>query len=153
MEKHGITRREALMALAASGTGIAAAGLASHAAAAAAAPLEAAVEALRKALEDGDGKVLAAILHDHLTYSHSDGRVWSKDVLLGNVAGKKRYLAIATSEQTVDVLGEVGIVRHTYDVVNNDDRKSTSHIKVLMCWTRADQSWRLLARSGTNAPA
>lgn len=138
------------------GTGIAAAGLAGPASAAesvGAASLEVATEALRKALEDGDGKVLTAILHDHLTYSHSDGRVWTKDVLMGNVAGKKRYLTIATSEQTVDVQGDVGIVRHTYDVVNNDDKKSTSHIKVLLCWTLADRSWKLLARSGTNAPA
>ncbi|WP_079217792.1 nuclear transport factor 2 family protein [Herbaspirillum robiniae] len=159
MEKHAMTRREALVAM---GTGIAAAGMAGNANAAGAAAgagagnaaaLEGAVEALRRALEEGDGKVLSAVLHDHLTYSHSDGRVWSKDVLMGNVAGKKRYLSIVTSEQTVDVQGDVGIVRHTYDVVNNDDKKSTSHIKVLLCWTLADRSWKLLARSGTNAPA
>lgn len=149
MEKSGITRREVLVAL---GTGIAAAGLAGQATAAETASLEAVVEALRKALEDGDGKVLAAILHDRLTYSHSDGRVWSKEVLLDNIAGKKRYLSIATSEQTVDVQGDIGIVRHTYDVVNNNEQKSSSHIKVLLCWTLADKSWKLLARSGTNAP-
>ncbi|EJL81576.1 hypothetical protein PMI16_04647 [Herbaspirillum sp. CF444] len=150
MEKINITRREAIVAL---GTGIASAGLATQAAAAETGSLEAAVEALRRALEDGDGAVLKNILHDHLTYSHSDGRVWSKEVLLGNIAGKKRYLSIATSEQTVDVLGQTGIVRHTYDVVNNDDKKSASHIKVLMCWTRPDNAWQLLARSGTTASA
>lgn len=149
MEKNKITRREAIVALS---TGIAIAGLATPAGAAEAGSLDAAVEALRRALQDGDGPILKDILHEHLTYSHSDGRVWSKEVLLGNIAGKKRYLSIATSEQTVDVLGQVGIVRHTYDVVNNDEKKSTSHIKVLMCWTRSDNAWQLLARSGTNAP-
>lgn len=155
MEQVKLTRREAIVAL---GTGVATAGFATQAAAAATSAsaetgsLDAAVESLRRALEGGDGAVLRDILHDHLTYSHSDGRVWSKDVLLGNIAGKQRYLSIITSEQTTDVLGQVGIVRHTYDVVNNDEKKSTSHIKVLMCWTRSDNSWRLLARSGTNAP-
>jgi len=148
MEKINITRRVAIVALS---TGIATAGLATQAGAAEAGSLEAAVEMLRHALEDGDGAVLKELLHDHLTYSHSDARVWSKEVLLGNIAGKKRYLSIVTSEQSVDVLKQVGIVRQTYDVVNNDEKKSTSHIKVLMCWTRSDKSWQLLARSGTTA--
>ena len=150
MKQDGISRREVLMAL---GTGMVAAGLSANAAAADSPALEASVELLRKALESGDGKVLEEILHDHLTYSHSDGRVWSKQVLLSNIAGKQRYLSIVISAQTVDVLGQVAIVRHTYDVVNNDDKKSTSHIKVLMCWTSTGQAWQLLARSGSNATA
>jgi len=143
-----ITRRNALVAL---GAGIATAGFTSSAVAAELVTLEDAVELLRNALVDGDGNVLQKIVHDHLSYSHSDGRVWTKDVLLENIAGKKRYLAITTSQQTVDVLGQVGIVRHTYDVVNNqgDGKSSTSHIKVLMCWIKSDTTWQLLARSGT----
>ncbi len=150
MDKSGITRREALVAL---GTGIAAAGMSSPAAAADNSALEAASEALRRALQEGDGKVLTALLHDHMTYSHSDGRVWTKEVLLSTVAGKQRYLSVATSEQTVDVVGEVGIVRHIYDVVNNDEKKNRSHLKVLLCWVRQGQGWQLLARSGTTIPA
>ncbi|MFJ3055210.1 nuclear transport factor 2 family protein [Herbaspirillum sp. NPDC087042] len=150
MDKSGITRREALVAL---GTGIAAAGMSSSASAADNSSLEAASEALRRALQEGDGKVLTALLHDHMTYSHSDGRVWTKEVLLSTVAGKQRYLSVATSEQTVDVVGEVGIVRHIYDVVNNDEKKSRSHLKVLLCWVRQGQGWQLLARSGTGIPA
>ena len=107
-----------------------------------------------RALEEGDGKLLHAILHDHMTYSHSDGRVWTKEVLLAAVAGKKRYLSVATADQSVDVVGDVGIVRHTYDVVNNDEKKTPGHLKVLLCWTRqGTQGWQLLARSGTTIPA
>ena len=149
MDKNGITRRVALVAL---GTGMAAAGMSSPALAADDSSLEAASEALRRALQEGDGKVLTALLHDHMTYSHSDGRVWNKEVLLSTVAGKQRYLSVATSEQSVDVVGEVGIVRHIYDVVNNDEKKSRSHLKVLLCWVRAGQGWQLLARSGTTIP-
>ncbi len=148
MEQSNISRRNALVAL---GMGIAAAGLAPTAVAAEVVSLEDSVELLRHALVDGDGKVLKEIVHDHLTYSHSDGRVWSKDVLLENIAGKKRYLSINTSDQTVDIVGQVGIVRHTYDVVNNlaDNKTSTSHIKVLMCWVKTNGRWKMLARSGT----
>ncbi|WP_347554154.1 nuclear transport factor 2 family protein [Robbsia sp. KACC 23696] len=147
-------RRSALVGL---GAGIVAAGLSPQAFAAShrddTASLEAATEALRSALVNGDGDVLKKILNEKMTYSHSDGRVWTKPVLLENIAGKKRYLSIATSEQTVYISGPTGIVRHTYDVVNNDAKTSTSHIKVLLCWTMTKSGWQLMARGSTTVPA
>ena len=146
-ENTDIRRRGALLGL---GAGVVAVGLSSPVYAATragdAASLEAAVEALRSALVNGDGDVLKKILDEKMTYSHSDGRVWTKDVLLENIAGKKRYLSIATSNQTMYISGSTGIVRHTYDVVNNDAKTSTSHIQVLLCWTNTKHGWQLLAR-------
>lgn len=52
------------------------------------AALEDAVEALRRALVDGDGEALNRMLHERLTYSHSNGRVWTKEELLQNLSGK-----------------------------------------------------------------
>lgn len=153
MNKQTITRREALVAL---GTGIATVGASTPAVAATAADtasLEAASEALRQALEQGDGPVLQTLLHERMTYSHSDGRVWTKAVLLEAIAGKQRYLSVRTSAQTVEVAGSTGIVRHTYDVVNNDEKKSTGHLKVLLCWVSQGQGWQMLARSATTVPA
>ncbi len=113
-----------------------------------------AVEALRRALVDGDGEILNRVLHERLTYSHSNGRVWTKEALLQNLSGKKRYLSISVSEQTVEVVGSAGVVRHTYDVVNNlgEARTSSSHLGVLLCWVKAGNNWELLARSGTVLP-
>jgi hypothetical protein len=153
MKKISFTRRNAIVALGAGlATATSTAGFAASAVSTESGSLEASVEALRRALEEGDGAALNELLHEHLTYSHSDARVWSKEVLLSNVAGKKRYLSIVNSEQSVDLQGPTGIVRNTCDVANNDEKKSRSHIKVLMCWIRTDKSWQLLARSGTNAP-
>jgi hypothetical protein len=117
--------------------------------------LEGSVEVLRRALVDGDGAVLSKVVDEQLTYSHSDGRVWSKRDLLENIAGKKRYLSIDVSQQTVHVVGQTGVVRHTYDVVNNlaDGKTSSSHVAVLLCWIKSGQDWRLLARSGTTLSA
>jgi hypothetical protein len=149
-------RREALAAI---GAGIVTAGFATDAAAqdtpGDTASLTAAVEVLRRALVDGDGDALQKILHEQMTYSHSDGRVWTKRDLLSNIAGKKRYFSITTSDQTVYVAGQTGIVRHTYDVVNNggDGKTSSSHIKVLLCWVKTDKDWQLLARGSTTLPA
>lgn len=118
------------------------------------AALEDAVEALRRALVDGDGEALNRLLHERLTYSHSNGRVWTKEELLQNLGGKKRYLSISLSEQTVEVVGSVGIVRHTYDVVNNagEGKTNSSHIGVLLCWVKAGENWELVARSSTTLP-
>ena len=155
--KSGINRRDALIAV---GAGMVAAGIASKAMASTGdaadmADLEGAVEALRRALVDGDGDALMKLVHEDLTYSHSDGRVWTRHDLLENIAGKKRYLAISVSQQTVDIVQQTGVVRHTYDVVNNlgDGKTSSSHIKVLMCWIKSGKNWELLARSGTTVPA
>ncbi|MBN3757522.1 nuclear transport factor 2 family protein [Paraburkholderia sp. Tr-20389] len=154
--KLGCKRRDALIAV---GAGIAVVGFASKALAANsddtnAADLAGAVEELRRALVDGDGDALVALTHDDLTYSHSDGRVWTKHDLLENIAGKKRYMTISVTAQTVTVVKQTGIVRHTYDVLNNlgDGKTNSSHIKVLMCWIKSGRNWRLLARSGTTAP-
>lgn len=117
--------------------------------------LENAVERLRQALVEGNGEVLKEVLHARLTYSHSNGAVWSKDELLQNISGKQRYLSISLSQQTVDVVGPVGIVRHIYDVVNNpgDGKTSSSHISVLLCWVKPTEDWQLLARSSNPIPA
>jgi hypothetical protein len=117
--------------------------------------LEKAAEALRVALAEGDGAALTRILHDRLTYSHSDGRVWTKQVTLDSLAGKKRYALVKTSDQTVDVVGTVGIVRHTADIVTNaaDGKTIPSHIKVLLCWVKSGEEWKLLARAASPTPA
>ncbi|HXP95110.1 MAG TPA: nuclear transport factor 2 family protein [Telmatospirillum sp.] len=110
-----------------------------------------AVEALRAAMVAGDGKVLTAVLHDRLTYSHSDGHQQTKAQVLEELAGKKSFASLALSEQTVDVVGSVGIVRHIFDSVNNlpEGKTSTAHIRVLQVWVKAGKGWKLLARAST----
>jgi len=110
-----------------------------------------AVETLRAAMVAGDGKVLTALLHDRLTYSHSDGHQQTKAQVLDELAGKKSFASLALSEQTVDVVGTVGIVRHVFDSVNNlpEGKTSSAHIRVLQVWVKAGKGWKLLARAST----
>ena len=95
------------------------------------------------------------LLHDRATYLHSDGRVWTKQVTLDSLVGKKRYASVKTSEQTVDVIGTVRIVRLTSDVVTNaaDGKTVLSRIKVLLCWVKSAEEWKLLARAASPTPA
>lgn len=110
-----------------------------------------AVEALRAAMVAGDGKVLKAVLHDRLSYSHSDGHQQTKEQVLEELAGKNSFASLALSAQTIDVVGNVGIVRHVFDSVNNlpEGKTSSAHIKVLQVWVKAGKSWKLLARAST----
>ncbi|PKU22800.1 nuclear transport factor 2 family protein [Telmatospirillum siberiense] len=109
------------------------------------------VEVLRAAMVAGDGKVLKAVLHDRLTYSHSDGHLQTKAMVLDELAGKNSFASLALSDQTIDVVGNVAVVRHIFDSVNNlpEGKTSSAHIKVLQVWVKAGKGWKLLARAST----
>lgn len=109
------------------------------------------VEAMRAAMVSGDGKVLKAVLHDRLTYSHSDGHQQTKAQVLDELAGKTAFASLALSDQTIDIVGNVAVVRHVFDSVNNlpEGKTSTAHIRVLQVWVKAGKGWKLLARAST----
>jgi ketosteroid isomerase-like protein len=115
------------------------------------ASLEKAVEAMRQAMLAGDDKALNAVLHDDLSYSHSDGRLQNKAQVLADFSGKKPMSSIELSEQTVTIVSNVGVVRHVFDAVNQlpDGTASNAHIKVLQTWIKDGEAWRLLARAST----
>ncbi len=146
------TRRATLAAL---GAGIAASTMVVGAAAAESptekASLEKAVEELRVAMVAGDGNELKRLLHDKLTYSHSDAHLQTKTQVLDELAGKHALASIALSAQTVDIAENVGVVRHVFDGVANlpDGKTSPAHIYVLQVWLGSGASWKLLARAAT----
>lgn len=114
--------------------------------------IAAAVEALRAAMISGDGRALAALVSDHLTYGHSDGRVQDKTDFLESLAGKNAFKSIELSKQTIAEDGDVAWVRHVFDAVNNlpDGKTSTAHILVLQVWKRENGAWKLFARQAAS---
>ena len=148
--KFGMSRR---VALATMGAGLFVPAMALPVSAAEAAgdmaALEKAVEAMRAAMVAGNRKVLKA--DSSPDHSHSDGHQQTKAEVLEELAGKKSFASLALSAQTVDVVGNVGVVRHMFDSVNNlpDGKTSSAHIRVLQCWIKAGKGWKLLARAST----
>jgi hypothetical protein len=144
------TRRVALAAL---GAGIAVTAIGADASAApdAKASLAKAAEDLRAAMVAGDGAALKRLLHDRLTYSHSDAHMQTKQQVLDELAGKHSFVSINQSNYIYDIVEGTGIVRFVFDGVNNtpDGKTSSSHIFVLQAWVRAGSSWKLLARAST----
>jgi ketosteroid isomerase-like protein len=115
----------------------------------------AAVEALRVAMVSGEGPALTALVADGLTYGHSNGRLEDKALFLAALDGKNAFKSIDLSKQTVSVDGDVAVVRHVFDCINNlpEGKTSTAHIAVLQVWKNYSGSWKLLARQAAPLPA
>ena len=108
----------------------------------------AAAERLRLAMIDPTPTALAPLVADDLSYGHSGGRVDTKDSFIGDlVAGKSDFVTIAISDQTIKVVGNTAIVRHTLTADTNDSGKPGKvQIKILGVWQQQGGSWKLLAR-------
>jgi ketosteroid isomerase-like protein len=110
-----------------------------------------AVEALRKALLDGDYKRLEQLISDQLSYGHSDGRVENRlEFIKGVVTRKVMIKSIAFPDLTIAVVGDAAVVRHIYTSESEMDGKPGPSVRIgaLQVWQKQDGTWKLLARQG-----
>src|SRR5262245_64450391 len=105
-----------------------------------------AVEALRKAMIAGDKPALDKLTLPELSYGHSSGRLENKAEFIEALAsGKSGFSAIELADQTVNIVGEVALVRHVF---NGTRRKEGDKLKlsILTVWMQQQGEWKLLAR-------
>ncbi|AFU46190.1 hypothetical protein C380_12445 [Acidovorax sp. KKS102] len=140
-----------LASLAGCATGAAATGSSASAEQAVAA----AAEKLRVAMIDPTPAALTALVADDLSYGHSGGRVDTKDSFIGDlIAGKSDFVTIAITDQTIKVVGNTAIVRHTLTADTNDSGKPGKvQIKILGVWQLQGGQWKLLARQAVRVAA
>ena len=140
-----------LAALAGCATGAAATGSSASAEQAVAA----AAEKLRVAMIDPTPAALTALVADDLSYGHSGGRVDTKDSFIGDlIAGKSDFVTIVITDQTIKVVGNTAIVRHTLTADTNDSGKPGKvQIKILGGWQQPGGQWKLLARQAVRVAA
>jgi ketosteroid isomerase-like protein len=114
----------------------------------------AAMEAWKQATLNKDGAALEKLLHDDLTYSHSNVKTETKaDVLASVTRGKSTVEAIDFSDTKVGVYGDTALVRGKVDITNNNDGKSnTAHLNILHVWIKQSQGWQMVARQATRLP-
>lgn len=107
-----------------------------------------AVESFRNAVINADGKVLAKLLSDDLSYGHSDGHVDGKKELVRKLSdGTYDFITMEFTAQTIKVTGNIAIVRNKLDGKTNDGGiPNEAHLYVLMVWQKSDDGWKLLAR-------
>lgn len=111
--------------------------------------IEERVETLRKLMVDPDEKALTEVLSDNLSYGHSSGKVEDKSSLIRSlVAGESDFVSIDLKDQSIDITGDVAIVRHQLIGSTKDKGKEPGSVKigVLLVWVKTGGSWTLLAR-------
>ena len=110
--------------------------------------LEAAVQALRKAMLDGDKQQLEAIAASELSYGHSSGKMEDKAAFVEALAsGVSDFLTMDLSNQTIKVVGNTALVRHNLTGTNMDNGKPGNvKLGVLLVWQKKNGKWKLLAR-------
>jgi ketosteroid isomerase-like protein len=114
-----------------------------------------ALQAWKEATLAKDGAALDGLLHDELTYSHSNGRTQSKaDVLASVTAGKSSVTGMDFGDQTVRVYGAAAVVKGIVDVHSSKGGvDSTAHLDILHVWIKGPQGWQMVARQATQASA
>jgi len=110
--------------------------------------VEASVEAFRKAMIDADKSALENLITKELSYGHSSGVVESKPQLLEVIVnGKNDYVTMDLSNQTISIVDNIALVRHTMVAeILIEGAVNTLKLGVLLVWQMKENKWQLLAR-------
>lgn len=111
----------------------------------------AASDAWKQAMMKKDGAALQRLLHNDITYSHSNGRNQTKaEVAEATTTGKTTIEAMDFSDTTVRVFGTTALIRANVEMRNVTDGKATTfHINVLHVWQKGAGGWQMIARQAT----
>lgn len=110
--------------------------------------LEQSVEELRTLLVHPEKEGLEKITSTSLTYGHSNGRIENqKEFIDFLLSGKSQFVTIQLEDQTVEIVGKTGIVRHTLLAeTNNEGTLGNIKLGVLLIWRKDGKNWELQAR-------
>lgn len=114
-----------------------------------------AAEKLRVAMVDPDQATLSGLVAESLSYGHSGGRIDTKTSFIGDLLDKKSdFVSISITDQSINVSGDVAVVRHTLSGETLDSGKAgTVLLKVLQVWQKQGGHWKLIARQAVKAAA
>ncbi len=112
------------------------------------------VETLRQAMIDADGKNLDALSSADLSYGHSDGHIQNQAEFIEKIVSKKSvFVSIEFQNQTIQIVGDVGLVRHTLAAHTKDGGiEKDIKIGVLLVWQKQKKQWLLIARQAFKLP-
>lgn len=112
-----------------------------------------ALEQLRKAMVDGDSTTLSVLTLPQLSYGHSGGHVDDKAEFVQKIAsGKSDFVTIDISDQQINIVQNVAVVRHKFHATTNDNGKpGTVDLSILLIWQKQKNDWKLLARQAVKS--
>jgi len=110
----------------------------------------AALSQFTQAMLTADENILKAILAEELVYGHSGGKVQNKAEFIAEIRSGDPfvYLKIEPLEQTIQLAGDVAIVRHifTAETKNVNGEPGSLRVGNMMIWKLIDGNVKLLAR-------
>lgn len=106
------------------------------------------VEKLCFAMISADREMLTNLAADTLSYGHSNGNVENKDEFVENIAsGRSVFVTIELSDQSVSIVNDTAIVRHTFhSVTNNGGVPGEITLKIILVWQHIGTGLKLIAR-------
>jgi hypothetical protein len=114
-----------------------------------------AVESMRQAMLSGEKSSLEKVGLPSLSYGHSSGRIENNaEFVDAIVTGKSQFKTLNLNDQTVQIDGDVAIVRHILEAKTNDSGKP-GEVKIgVMLVMKKDSAgdWKLLARQAYKLP-
>jgi len=114
------------------------------------ATVTAALSQFTQAMLTADESLLKSILSEELVYGHSGGKVQNKAEFIAEIRSGDPfvYLKIETLEQTIQLAGDVAIVRHifTAETKNVSGEPGSLRVGNMMIWKLDDGNLKLLAR-------
>ena len=109
-----------------------------------------AIDLLMKGFTDADENILKSITSDNLIYGHSSGKVQNKsEFIMEIISGQPLvYLSIELLGQTIQITGDVAVVRHIFmsQTKNVEGEVGSLKIGVMQIWQLHNGIWQLLAR-------
>lgn len=112
------------------------------------------VETLRQALIDADGNKLAVLTSAALSYGHSSGIVQNQSVFIEKIVnGESDFVTIEFQNQTIEIVGDVAIVRHNLAAHTKDGGVDKDiKIGIMLVWQKQKNKWLLIARQAFKLP-
>jgi hypothetical protein len=117
--------------------------------------VESRVESLRQAMIDADGTKLKELTSGALSYGHSSGNIQNQAAFIEKIAnGESDFVTIELQNQTIEIVGDVAIVRHNFAAHTKDGGVDKDiKIGIMLIWQKQKGKWLLIARQAFKLPS
>jgi Domain of unknown function (DUF4440) len=109
------------------------------------------VEQLHSALVKKDSVMLQYLLHDSVSYGHSNGLIENKTSIWKNLKSSYiQYHDIKYSNLKIQIYKNTAIVRYNAEInVDFESKNYKLTLHTLQTWQRRGKNWQIIARQAT----
>lgn len=106
----------------------------------------------RQAVLEGNRSLLASLMADDITYTHSSSLTQSKNQFIESVvSGSTKYQGIDFQTAQMRQYGNTVIVIH--DTIITTVQTGVAHLYLTHVWSRQNGRWQMVSRQATKIPA